>query len=115
MDETYNEDEVSSLPIDENIQTSAPPSHQEENMMSYNPFENFDDSLFHYRGNKENFPNHLNEFFLVEGLNETLSSTIPFKEDEVIQYCEYVINFYDEYEIMEQPLDIVEYHIDDFI
>jgi hypothetical protein len=39
-DETYNEDEVYALPLDEDIQTSAPPAHQEENMMSYNPLRN---------------------------------------------------------------------------
>jgi hypothetical protein len=52
LDETYDEDEVSSLPLDEDIQTSASPTHQEENMMSYNPFENFDDALFHDFGNE---------------------------------------------------------------
>jgi hypothetical protein len=46
-DETFvsmlplDEDEVliSSLPFDEDIQASVPPAHQEENMMSCNPFE----------------------------------------------------------------------------
>jgi hypothetical protein len=47
LDETYDEDEVFSLPLDEDIQISSSPTHQEENMMSYNPFENFDDALFH--------------------------------------------------------------------
>jgi hypothetical protein len=46
----------------------------------------------------------LDEVSLVEDLNETLSFTVPFKEDEVIQSCEEVINFYDADEIMEQPL-----------
>jgi hypothetical protein len=43
------EDEVlvSALPFDEDIQSFVPPAHQEENMVSYNPFENFDDTLFH--------------------------------------------------------------------
>jgi hypothetical protein len=34
--------------------TSASPAHQEENMMSYNPFEKLDDALFHDFGNEEN-------------------------------------------------------------
>jgi hypothetical protein len=77
-DETYDEDEVSSLPLDEDIQTSASPAHQEENMMSYNPFENFDDALFHDCGNEENFQKDLDEVSLAEGLNETLLSDFPF-------------------------------------
>jgi hypothetical protein len=58
LDETFDEDEVliSSLPLDEDIQASSSPAHQEENMMSYNPFENFDDALFHDYGNEENLP-----------------------------------------------------------
>jgi hypothetical protein len=47
MDETYDEDEVSSLPLDEDIQTSAPQTHQEENMMIFDPLEDLDDVLFH--------------------------------------------------------------------
>ena len=41
LDKTFDEDEVliSSLPLDENIQSFAPPLHQEENMMSCDPFE----------------------------------------------------------------------------
>jgi hypothetical protein len=54
LDETYDKDEASALPLYEDIQTSPPPAHQEENMMSYNPFENFDDSLFHDYGNEDN-------------------------------------------------------------
>jgi hypothetical protein len=50
----HDEDEVSTLPLDEDIQTSAPSAYQEENMMSYNPFENFDDALFHDCGNEKN-------------------------------------------------------------
>jgi hypothetical protein len=34
--------------------TSTSPAHQEENMMSYNPFEKLDDALFHDFGNEEN-------------------------------------------------------------
>jgi hypothetical protein len=45
-EETYDEDEVYALPLDEDIHTSAPPAYQEENMMSYNPFENLNDALF---------------------------------------------------------------------
>ena len=48
-----HEHEVSSLPLDEDIHTYTSPAHQEENMMSYNPFENFDDALFHDCGNEE--------------------------------------------------------------
>jgi hypothetical protein len=48
-------------------------------------------------------------------LNETLLSSFPFEENEVIHSCEEVINSYDADEIMEQPLDIVDDHIDDFI
>jgi hypothetical protein len=84
-------------------------------MMSYNPFENFDDALFHDCGNEENCQKNLDEVSLAKGLNETLSSIVPFEEDEVIQSCEEVISFYDANEIMEQPLDTVDHHIDDFI
>jgi hypothetical protein len=54
-DETFDEDEVliSSLPFDEDIQAFVPPAHQEENMMSCNPFEDLDDTLFHDFGNEE--------------------------------------------------------------
>jgi hypothetical protein len=54
-DETFDEDEVliSSLPLDEDIQASAPPAHQEENMMSCDPFEDLDDTLFHDFGSEE--------------------------------------------------------------
>jgi hypothetical protein len=113
-DETYDEDEVSSLPIDEDIQTYAPPTHQEENMISYNPFENFDDALFHDCGNEENCQMVLNEVFPLEGLNETLLSSFPFEENKVIQYFEEVISSYDADESMEQPSYIVDEHIDDF-
>jgi hypothetical protein len=111
----FDEDEASSLPLDENIQTSASPAHQEENMMSYNPFENFDDALFHDCGNEESCQKDIDEVSLAEGLSKTLLSTVPFEEDEVVQSCEEVINSYDADEIMEQPLDIVDDHIDDFI
>jgi hypothetical protein len=44
---------VSAFPLDEDIQSSVPLAHQEENMVSYNPFENFDDTLFHDFESKE--------------------------------------------------------------
>jgi hypothetical protein len=50
-----DEDEVFALPLDEDIHTFAPPAHKEENTMSYNPLENFDDSFFHDCGKEENF------------------------------------------------------------
>jgi hypothetical protein len=52
---TFDEDEVliSSLPLDEDIQASTPPAHQEENMMSCDPFEDLDDTLFHDFGSEE--------------------------------------------------------------
>jgi hypothetical protein len=115
LDETYDEDEVSSLPLDEDIQTYASPAHQEENMMSYNPFENFDDALFHEFGNEENYQRDLNEVSLAEGLNEMLLLDFPFEENEFLQSCEEVINSYDEDEFMQQPPDIVDDHIDVFI
>jgi hypothetical protein len=86
-----------------NIQTSDSPTHQEENMMSYNPFENFDDSLFHDCGNEENYQKDLDEVSLAEDLNKTLFSTIPFEEHEVIQSCEEVINFYDQMKSWKNP------------
>jgi hypothetical protein len=115
LDETYDEDEEFSLSLDEDIQIYSSPAHQEENMMSYNHFENFDDDLFHNFGNEENFQKDLDEVSLAEGMNETLLSSFPFEENEIIQSCEEVINSYDANEIMEQPPDIVDDHIDDFI
>jgi hypothetical protein len=41
-------------------------------------------------------------------MNETLLSSFPFEETEVIQSCEEVFGSYDADEFMEQPLDIVE-------
>ena len=50
----FNEDEVLSLnDPDEEIQTTIPPTHQEENTMSYDPFEDLDDNLFHDPGSEE--------------------------------------------------------------
>jgi hypothetical protein len=59
--ESYQEEEdpcedealVFSLPFDEDIQSFVPLVHQKGNMESYNPFENFDDTLFHDFGNEE--------------------------------------------------------------
>jgi hypothetical protein len=81
LNETYDEDEVSSLPLDEDIHTSPPPANQEENMMSYNHFENFDDDLFHDCGNEEKFQKDLDEFSLVEDMHETLLFAFPFEEN----------------------------------
>jgi hypothetical protein len=54
-DETYDEEEVfiSTLPFDEDIQAFVPPAHQEENMISDNPFEDLDDALFWDFGSEE--------------------------------------------------------------
>jgi hypothetical protein len=84
-------------------------------MMSYNPFENFYDALFNDYGNEENNQKDIDEVSLVEGLNKTFLSAFPFEENEVSQSCEEVINSYGAYEFMEQTLDIIDEHIDDFI
>jgi hypothetical protein len=90
-------------------------NNHEENMMSYNPFENFDDALFHEFGNEEKFQKDLDEVSFVEGMNETLLSDFYFEGNKVIQSCEELITSYDVDEFVEQPSDIVENHIDDFI
>jgi hypothetical protein len=71
-EEDLREDEVfvSSLPFDEDIHASIPLAHQEENMISYNPFEKFDDTLFHDLGNEE-------------VLEEPLDATDPFCNDVI--------------------------------
>jgi hypothetical protein len=55
LDETFDEEEVliSTLPFDEDIQAFVAPAHQEENMISDNPFEDLDDTLFRDFGSKE--------------------------------------------------------------
>jgi hypothetical protein len=55
LDETFDEEEalISSLPFVEDIHAFVPPSHQEENMMSYNPFEDLDETLFRDFGSEE--------------------------------------------------------------
>jgi hypothetical protein len=75
LDETFDEDEVliSSLPLDEDIQASAPPAHQEENMMSCDPFEDLDDTLFHDFGSEE-------------VLEEPLDATDPFERRKTKHY-----------------------------
>jgi hypothetical protein len=46
-DETFVEEVfISTLPFDKDIQASVPPTHQEENMISYNHFEDLDETLF---------------------------------------------------------------------
>jgi hypothetical protein len=92
-------------PFDEDIQS--------RNMANYNSFENFDDALFH--DYEERCQKDLDEVSFIESLNETLLSAFPFEEDEVVQSCEEVINSYDADELMEQPLDLVDDHIDMFI
>jgi quinol monooxygenase YgiN len=44
-EEEFNEDEV--LLLNEDIQAAIAPTHQEENTMSYDPFEDLDDNMFH--------------------------------------------------------------------
>jgi hypothetical protein len=44
---------ISTLPFDEDIQAFVPPTHQEENMISDNPFEYLDDTLFLDFGSEE--------------------------------------------------------------
>jgi hypothetical protein len=71
-EEAFNEDEVLSLnDPDEDIQATIPPTHQEENTMSYNPLEDLDYSLFHDPGS--------------EGALEEPSDTIDQHIDTFIQ------------------------------
>jgi hypothetical protein len=57
LDETFDED----------IQAFVPPTHQQENMLSCNPFENLDVTLFHTFGSKQ-------------ALEEILDATYLFKK-----------------------------------
>jgi hypothetical protein len=68
-DDTFDEDEVliSTIPFDEDIHASFPPTHQEENMMSCDPFEDLDDTLFH-------------DFESEQVLEETLDTIDPLEE-----------------------------------
>jgi hypothetical protein len=52
---TFDEDKViiSSLSFDEDIQASIPLSHQEDNMMSCDLFEDLDGTSFHDFGSQE--------------------------------------------------------------
>jgi hypothetical protein len=77
-------------------------------MMSYNPFEKFDDALFHEFENKEKGQKDLDEVSLAEGLRKTLLFDSPFEANEVIRSCEEVIISYDADEFMEQTSDIVD-------
>ena len=72
----FDEDEVfiSSLPIDENIHAFTPPAHQEENMMSRDPFEELDDALFHDSGSEE-------------VLEEPSDTTYPFKKGQTKHFA----------------------------
>jgi hypothetical protein len=77
---------VSILPFDEDIQAHVPPAHQKENMVSYNPLENFDDTLFHDFISKEvpeepldaidplcnNVIDNIDDFIHVEGMHGML-------------------------------------------
>jgi hypothetical protein len=76
LDKTFDEDEVliSALPLDEDIQASAPPAHQEENMMSCDPFEDINDTLFHDFGSEE-------------VLEDPLDATDPFERKENKAIC----------------------------
>jgi hypothetical protein len=52
-EEAFNEDEVLSLnDPNEDIQAIIPPTHQEKNTMSYDPFKDLDDGLFHDLGSE---------------------------------------------------------------
>jgi hypothetical protein len=67
--EAFNEDEV--LSLNEGIQVAIPCRHQEENTMSYDPFEDLDDNLFHDSGS--------------EGALKELSDTVDQYIDTFIQ------------------------------
>jgi hypothetical protein len=69
LDETTNEDEVLvyTLPFDEDIKASISLAHQEENMMSHDPFEELDDVLLHDFGSEE-------------VLEDPSDTTYPFKK-----------------------------------
>jgi hypothetical protein len=43
---------ISSIPFDQDIQAYAPLAHQEESMMSHDPFEDIYDALFHDFGSE---------------------------------------------------------------
>jgi hypothetical protein len=64
---------ISSLPLGEDIHASSPPTHQEENMMIHDPFEDIDDTSFH-------------DFGSVEVLEDPLYVTIFFEERKTKHY-----------------------------
>jgi len=57
---------ISSLPFDEDIQAFVPPPHQEENIVSCNPFEYIDKTLFHDSGSEEVLDEPLDATYLFE-------------------------------------------------
>jgi hypothetical protein len=58
------EDEVSTLSLDEDVHTFTPLAHQEETLVSCNPFENFDDALIHECGMNKTTKRILMKFLL---------------------------------------------------
>jgi len=74
MDETFDEDEVLiyALPFVEDIQASVPFAHQEENMMSCNPFQDLYDTLFHDFGSEEVLEEPLDVTYFLEKTNKVL-------------------------------------------
>jgi hypothetical protein len=61
------------MKFDEDIQAFVPPAHQEENMMSCNPFEDLDVTLFHDFGSEEILEEPLDVTYLFEkGKRSTL-------------------------------------------
>jgi hypothetical protein len=76
LDETFDEEEVfiSTLSFDEHIQGFAPAAHQEENMISDNPFQDLDDNLFYDFGSEEL-------------LEEPLDATDPSKKGHMKHYA----------------------------
>jgi hypothetical protein len=78
-EEDLHEDEVllSSLPFDEDIHASIPLTHQEENMISYNPFVIFDDIFFH-------------DFGIEEVLEEFLDAIYPFCNNSIKKIDDFI-------------------------
>jgi hypothetical protein len=70
-DETFDEDKVLiyAIPLDEDIKAYAYPAHQEENMMSCDPFEKLDDVIFHESRSEE-------------ALEDPSNMTYPFKKGQ---------------------------------
>jgi hypothetical protein len=157
LDETYDEEEVliSTLPFDEDIQPFVPPAHQEENMISDNPFEDLHDALFCDFGSEELLEEPLDATDLSRKMHvkhstlrikpcvmkrrwrsmpmkrknnldevqhvEALFSLLLLDEDEAVQTClppahedEETISL-DDTDLVQDPFDMVDLHIDDFI